>query len=379
MAASTVMKHKYKELDALRWLAAFSVGMGHAFLCVLVNGRLPKIPHVLGTMIFNGAYAVDLFFVLSGFVLINATKSLGVLPYLGFLARRALRIYPAAWMSLSVAVIALLFARSVSANHSLWVSPWIDSLLGAPALTVMNLLGILVLSNYAVNTTLWTIAIELVASAMYPLFVPLVKSRKVAIAICLTIGALAASNYIAGGMALRHVGHYLYMFMVGACLNFLKPLEVFKWRNYLIFAAVGLMCCARLYGQRHQFVSDSISVASAAILIASIAFWCPPWLERFLSGRVLGNLGRASYSYYLINPSVTFALVKWAQTLPIHGPSSSIQYIAYCLALGAVASVLTTPLSVASAKYIESASINLGRAVEKRIVGGRREVLNLPT
>ncbi len=366
-------RHKYKELDALRWLAAFSVGMGHAFLCVMVDGNVPKIPHVLGTMLFNGAYAVDLFFVLSGFVLINATKSRGILAYLGFLARRALRIYPSAWMSLSIAVAALVIAHRLSGYHSSWVSPWIDSLLGVPALNVLNVVGVLLLSNYAVNTTLWTIAIELAASAAYPFFVPLVKSRKVALAICLTIVAVIASKYIAGGMALRHVGHFLYMFMIGACLNFLRPIKAVKWRNFAIFVSVGLMFCARLYGQRHQFGSDIISVTGAAILIAGIAFWCPPWLERFLSGNILGNLGRASYSYYLINPSVTFVLVKGAQLLPFPGPADAIQYVAYCLTLGAVATALTVPLSLVSARYIENASINLGRAVEKRILSGRRE------
>lgn len=170
-------RHKYKELDALRWLAAFSVGMGHAFLCVMVDGNVPKISHVLGTMLFNVAYAVDLFFVLSGFVLINATKSRGILAYLGFLARRALRIYPSAWMSLSIAVAALVIAHRLIGYHSSWVSPWIDSLLGVPTLNVLNVVGVLLLSNYAVNTTLWTIAIELAASAAYAFFVPLVKSR----------------------------------------------------------------------------------------------------------------------------------------------------------------------------------------------------------
>lgn len=368
------MKHKYQELDALRWLAAFSVGMGHSFLCFLVNGHVPKIPHALGTMLFNGAYAVDLFFVLSGFVLINATKSLGIRTYVGFLARRALRIYPAAWMSLVLAVAALVLAHLLNGHQSSWVSSWIDSLLGTPAMSFMNVVGLLLLSNYAVNTTLWTIAIELAASAAYPFFVPLIKDNRILVAVVLTMVAVLISGYVPGGMALRHVGHYLYMFMVGACLNFLCPIKATKWRNYPIFASVGLMMCARLYGQRHQFVSDFISVAGAAILIGSIAFWCPPWLERLLSGRILGNLGRASYSYYLINPSVTFALVKASQLFVMRGPSDAVQYVMYCVTLGVLAMAVTVPLSLSSAKLIEGASIRLGRAVERRILNGRWEV-----
>ena len=364
------MKHKYKELDALRWLAAFAVGMGHAFLCFLVDGSVPKVPHVLGTMVFNGAYAVDLFFVLSGFVLINATKPLGIRTFAGFLARRALRIYPAAWMSLVLAVLALAIAHTLRGYHSPWVSPWIDSLLGMPEIGLVSILGILVLTNYGVNTTLWTIAIELAASIAYPLFVPLIKSGRVAVAVVLTAIAVFVSAYVAGGMAITHVLHYAFMFMTGACLNFLSPIQRLRGRNYAVFAAVGLMFCARLYGQRHGFASDILSVGSAAIAIGTIAFWCPPWLERFLARPALVTFGRASYSYYLINPAITFVLVKASQILCLGGPSNSIEYIGYSLSLGIVAAIMTIPMAVLSAEYLERSSIRVGRMIESRILSG---------
>jgi peptidoglycan/LPS O-acetylase OafA/YrhL len=364
------MRHKYRELDALRWLAAFAVGMGHAFLCFSVKGVVPEVPYVLGTMICNGAYAVDLFFVLSGFVLINATTSLGVRTYMGFIVRRAIRIYPAAWVSIALSVGALMIAHELRRNNVPWVTPWIDSLLGFPGISVANIVGTLALTNWTINTTLWTIAIELAASVAYPFFVPLIKSRMIFAALSLVAIATVASRYVAGGMALSHVMHYMFMFMAGACLNFIKPIQRTNGRNYAILAGVALMLESRLYGQNHRFVSDIIAVISAVTMIGSIAFWCPSWLEKFLGSRVLGRWGRASYSYYLINPAILLVLVKACQGFDLGGPSNSLEYGVYSLSLGFIAAAVTIPLAQISAEYVEQTAIRVGRTVESRILNG---------
>src|SRR5581483_11410349 len=97
--------HKYRRLDSLRGLAALSVGVGHAFLCVNFSPHSSWQTAALG--VFDGDYAVDLFFVLSGFVLINMVRGFSAAHYAAYLARRLLRLYPLLWASLIIAYVAL--------------------------------------------------------------------------------------------------------------------------------------------------------------------------------------------------------------------------------------------------------------------------------
>ena len=131
-ASQSMQPHKYARLDSLRWLAAFAVGMGHSFQS-FHYARPHKSPaHFLGTTLFNGAYAVDLFFVLSGFVLLNAIDELNFPSYLGYLARRFLRIYPAAWSSLILAWGTLVVLHPGADLQPTLCSHWILHIINPP-------------------------------------------------------------------------------------------------------------------------------------------------------------------------------------------------------------------------------------------------------
>ena len=88
-------------LDILRWLAAVAVVAFHAGNVVsLVDGK------PFGGKLALGYHGVDLFFVLSGFVICNAHfQELGMPQALpGYSLKRFLRIYPAYWLALTAAV-----------------------------------------------------------------------------------------------------------------------------------------------------------------------------------------------------------------------------------------------------------------------------------
>ena len=342
--------------------------MGHAFLCFTIGGSVPEGPYVFFTMIFNGAYSVDLFFVLSGFVLINTTTAFGAQTYIAFIARRALRIYPAAWVSLIFSAMAIVIVPAMQLRSGSSISQWAMEIIGKPPASIRHLVGTIALTDYTLNPILWTIAIELAASVGYPIFVTLVQRQNALAALLLTSIALVVSAYVPGGMALAHVPHYMFMFMVGACLNFLKPRQEAKGRNWAIFIGLGLMLESRLYGQIHSFASDAISVVSASLVIGSVAFWCPPWLERVLGSSKLVKLGQASYSYYLINPVVLFVLVQCCPKLHIDAPSNVFGYVLYSLSLGIMVAVVSAFPAVMLARYVESPSIRVGRRVERYIL-----------
>lgn len=93
-------------LQALRALAAASVVIYHTLFMLRHNaGYAIAVPDL-------GATGVDLFFVISGFIMVYTTHDLfgqrgAVLP---FLRRRAIRIAPTYWLYTTVVVLLLAFA-----------------------------------------------------------------------------------------------------------------------------------------------------------------------------------------------------------------------------------------------------------------------------
>ena len=111
---------EFRGIQALRAVAAFAVVLGHS-MNYLQHGH-GTVPQLLGE--FQGAIGVDLFFVISGFVM---TVSSGRLlahahPARVFLWRRLLRVAPLYWLSTAVKLVALaaLPRFEEAARPSLW-------------------------------------------------------------------------------------------------------------------------------------------------------------------------------------------------------------------------------------------------------------------
>src|SRR3954466_11966508 len=89
---------RIKELDALRGLAALTIVLFHVY------------PH----QVFMGWSAVDLFFVLSGYlitsIIINNLSNKGFLT--SFYSRRILRIWPVYYLTLAAVLILNAFSRT---------------------------------------------------------------------------------------------------------------------------------------------------------------------------------------------------------------------------------------------------------------------------
>ncbi len=114
---------KLRTLDALRGVAALLVVMFHTQ--VIFGGRLGR--EVFGNMFSNGLHGVDLFFVLSGFVITYAH-----LPDLGqphrlrrYMFARAARIYPAVWICSALALLVYAAGyRGQGVDPSSKFQPW---------------------------------------------------------------------------------------------------------------------------------------------------------------------------------------------------------------------------------------------------------------
>ncbi len=100
-----VAQSRDNNLNLLRFLAAAAVALSHSFL--LVTGDPESRPLMKATGFSIGYHAVDIFFVISGFLVTQSWMRRNSL--LDFTVARALRIYPA------LAVCVVLTARAAAA------------------------------------------------------------------------------------------------------------------------------------------------------------------------------------------------------------------------------------------------------------------------
>jgi peptidoglycan/LPS O-acetylase OafA/YrhL len=107
---------KIKELDGLRGLAISFVLISH------LSFPTPSVERI----VTNGWVGVDLFFVLSGFLITGILLRQREAPhyYKNFYARRTLRIFPAYYMVLIAAVSGALLVGSDYESLRQWGSPW---------------------------------------------------------------------------------------------------------------------------------------------------------------------------------------------------------------------------------------------------------------
>lgn len=168
-----------ESLDCLRGVSALLVMLYHyrEFLNDV-------IPHIGNTLFENGRIGVDIFFILSGFVMYTTTqgeKNQFVLP---FLVKRAFRVIPLAWL-----LIAILFI----ADDGLDQHAFIHSMLFIP------------LENndppffgYNILSPAWTLSYELWFYVMFAVGMMLCKSRR---------GLAAAAVLMGCVFGLQKLGH----------------------------------------------------------------------------------------------------------------------------------------------------------------------------
>ena len=147
------------ELDGLRGLAALSVFFCHA-------GMFGPPWNVLA-FLGDGSAAVDLFFVLSGFVLARSLLARRQ-NYWEFVWRRVARLYPAYWGAVLVAL-----ALMISSNRA-GLAPLGDLHVWAKPITVEQLIKHFFLITPSIdvhwaNYSIWSLVVEMRISLLFPL------------------------------------------------------------------------------------------------------------------------------------------------------------------------------------------------------------------
>jgi peptidoglycan/LPS O-acetylase OafA/YrhL len=183
---------RLEALDGLRGVAALAVVLSHVHLYALIGAR-PFATH---------AYlAVDLFFMISGFILAHAygERLKGGHGLQIFLRARLARLYPLYALGAGLGFIALLIARPVDAQG-----------IGGAGLILLPLLASLFLpwvsggkggvNAFPLNPPSWSLSLELWGNLAYGALAPRLGPRALACIIALSAAVLTGMALAGGGL-----------------------------------------------------------------------------------------------------------------------------------------------------------------------------------
>lgn len=271
---------------------------------------------ISGALYTMGNTGVDLFFVLSGYLIYGSLLSRAQ-PFRAFMARRIERIYPA---FLAVFVIYVLLS---------WARPEVSKIpAGAGAAALYLAENVLLLPGLApvqpLITVAWSLSYEMFFYVTIPIVIGVLRLRARSAAWRTALFTLLALAGLACGASLG--GHVrLVMFVAGILLH--ETIEA-RW---LRVPPSAVACAALAIGLGSRLVALEGTWGKAIkLVVLFLAFFllcqtcfCNPagWLGRCFSWTPMRWLGNMSYSYYLLHALALKGAVFLLAT--VHPPSVS--------------------------------------------------------
>lgn len=279
----------------------------------------------------KGDLAVDLFFVLSGFVLAHA-YSKRRLTLLAFLQIRLIRLYPLYLVGFLLGFVT--FALEGSLDRT-----------GIEA----SVLGLLFLPAYGfppgawlypLNPPAWSLFFELVINALWFAALPFLSARvlKAALlcgALLITATIIIDGNVGTGATSTQFLGGFcrvFYSFFAGVAANRIWGAMTVRFRPpaWIVIAFLCAMLVAPVAGPTFDIVA--VLVLCPALVFLGACSVLPRWAEELADGS-----GRASYAIYILHwpviALVAMSLHPWLANLTHPGFISSP---AACCALAAL-------------------------------------------
>ncbi len=322
----------------LRALAALAVVTVHAG-----NRVSADLPDAVARLLPVGHGGVDLFFVLSGFILWSIGRDAPSDPA-GFFLRRVLRVAPPWWIAVAAWVAMMLVAGY----------GWI---VVTPAHVAQSLAFVPHYSPtfpdrvWPVLIPGWTLTYEMFFYAVFAATLVLAPGTRRLVALGGVLGGLALAGLLfapASAIAFTYTSPLLLEFLAGC-------LVAEGWRRAPGGTARNLACAGLGLGLLAAFGPGVIpedylgrtlvfGTASALIVAgaAGLERHLPnlPWLKR------LERLGDASYAIYLVHLFLVVPLSEVWRRLPdvfgpdLHGPATACAFVVLCLALSSLAGLV---------------------------------------
>jgi peptidoglycan/LPS O-acetylase OafA/YrhL len=329
--AANATRRSYRTLEGLRAVGAFLVVMRH-------------VPSLFGGIRVPESFlAVDLFYLVSGFVVAHAygpQLSAGG-AFGAFMKTRIIRLYPLYLVGLAVGVVVALIA--VIGDPAGW---WTWTRLATAIVTGVLMIPMfpgLPASGTALDGPIWTLLPELVANAVYARFI-----RVMNLGVVLAIMALSAAGIVfaAGEAGTLDVGYnptdqWAALARVG--FSFFAGVLIYRvvgererrsaWAPWACLAVLGVILAVRPPEDWASNYEVAVVLLGFPLLIALAAMIEPGPVV----GRAFSRLGLLSYGVYLLHQPLGHLIetaVRWLH-IPIArgGALVGLVFIALVVAL----------------------------------------------
>lgn len=316
-------------IQHLRALAALGVVAAHLEAYLQRLGLVVPWPHFL-------SYGVDLFFVISGYIMWVTTAAKPVTPG-QFIAKRLARIVPLYWAVTAFALAVLLFDRRLMPAGALDWGHVIASFLFFPSIHPVHGLA------QPLITAGWTLNYEMFFYGLFALalFLPARMRLGAVLAmlgLCVTLGAFRPA--LPGAFAF-YTNNIILEFglgmLIGAGLDGGRRLPAALGLPSIALGLGGWMLGSEFLGLVEPRALI-VGVPAALIVLGAVG------LEqngRTPQGRLLHLLGDASYSIYVTHGIVLSAFTRfWMQLMPATLASSVALFSAAGFLIASIAGVL---------------------------------------
>ncbi|GAB7040349.1 MULTISPECIES: acyltransferase family protein [Catenuloplanes] len=295
-------------LDGLRLLCALAVAAYHLGLAWSLDGVRPTVHHLpagSGPVLIYGFLGVEVFFMISGFVICMSGWGQSLR---GFAASRAGRLFPAFWACVLItATVMVLFPLTTGV-------PLPSGLTGADIAVNLTMLAEPLNVPY-VDTVYWTLWYELRFYAIFAVLVLAGPTRNRVLVF--GAGWLVASLLVPPDVPLAELvmPQFAPYFVAGMTLYLIRRCGpgVPLWA---LLAATWLVSTVRVT-ERVRFANPGFPVPVwPGLLIMTLAFGALLAIalgatDRW-SWRWLAVAGAVSYPFYLLHPRIGFTMIRYA-------------------------------------------------------------------
>ena len=288
---------RFKQLDGLRGVAAIIVMLYH--YCSVYSSEFHAF--IFSPDIFKyGFYGVELFFVISGFVIYYTIQKIHSPKE--FLIKRFIRLFPTYWLCLVITFLVVwIFPLNEYRNTN-----FVDGLVNVTMIS-----GVIHVKY--VDPAYWSLQIELFFYLLMAVILLFNKLKHIDFILWAWLGLVLIYNEVhkLPGLGLLLNLQFGPLFVAGICFYRIKTSSQRVWNSYLLLV-ISYGCAVRSVHVEESFLGITIVYL---VFVFSVFIKNP-----VLSSRLLAFFGAISYSLYLIHANVGFVLMRILQTNGFNAP-----------------------------------------------------------